>query len=198
MGSIFEDLLRDNVSVPQETLSPPNICTDSSLSDNFSNVSGALENLDDQAFEILNILEDLLKSSDDTEKQVKSNEGKTNDSIQIKTSITTDEPRLSGYFCSETVFNLSNRVLSDAEIWVLEKGLDYAPIQRKMNEPELIHDFNDFCRRMRLKWHFRDESNTFSETPAFRPKSKYGLYTWIYLEFGRDAYGHSQVGHDLC
>ena len=97
---------------------------------------------------------------------MKSVEGKTNDSIQIKTSITTDESRLSGYFCSETVFNLSNRVLSDAEIRVLEKGLDYAPIQRKMNEPELIHDFNDFCRRMRLKWHVRDEPNTFSEIPA--------------------------------
>ena len=68
------------------------------------------------------------------------------------------------------MFNLSNRVLSDAEIRVLEKGLDYAP----MNEPELIHDFNDFCRRMRLKWHFRDEPNTFSEIPAFRPKS-----TWV-------------------
>ena len=175
LESIFEDLLRDNVSIRQETLSPPNICTNSSLSDNnFSNVSGASENLDDQDFEILNILEDLLKSSDDTEKQVKSVERKNNYSIQIKTSITTDESRLSGYFCSETVFNLSNRVLSDAEIRVLGKGLDYAPIQRKMNEPELIHDFNDFCRRMRLKWHFRDEPNTFSETPAFRPKS-----TWV-------------------
>ena len=25
---------------------------------------------------------------------------------------------------------------------------------------------------MHLKWYFRDESDTFSETPAFRPKSK--------------------------
>ena len=71
------------------------------------------------------------------------------------------------------MFNLSNRVLSDAEIRVLEKGLDYAPIQRKMNESEFIHDFNDFCRRMRLEWHFRDEPHTFSEIPAFRPKSKW-------------------------
>ena len=70
---------------------------------------------------------------------------------------------------------MSNRVLSDAESRVLEKGLDYAPIQRKINEPELRHDFNnDFCRRMRLKWNFRDEPDTFSETPAFRPKS-----TWV-------------------
>ena len=70
------------------------------------------------------------------------------------------------------VFNLSNRVLSDAEIKVLEKGLDYAPVQNKINEPELRNDFNEFCRRMRLKWHFRNEiTPNFSEVPAFRPKS---------------------------
>ena len=28
-------------------------------------------------------------------------------------SITADENRLTGYFCSNTIFNLSNRVLSD-------------------------------------------------------------------------------------
>ena len=63
----------------------------------------------------------------------------------------TDSARLTGYFCLETVFNLSNRALSDAEIKVLEKGLDYAPIQNKINEPEQRNDFNKFCRRMPLK-----------------------------------------------
>ena len=69
---------------------------------------------------------------------------------------------------------MSNKVLSDAEIRVLEKGLDYAPVQRKINEAELRHDFNNFCRRMRIKWHFRDEPDTFSEIPALRLKS-----TWV-------------------
>ena len=36
----------------------------------------------------------------------------------------TDSTGLTVYFCLETVFNLSNRVLSDAEIKILEKGLD--------------------------------------------------------------------------
>ena len=36
----------------------------------------------------------------------------------------TDSTGLTGYFCSGTVFNLSNRVLSDAETKILEKGLD--------------------------------------------------------------------------
>ena len=45
--------------------------------------------------------------------------------------------RLRGHFCSDTIFNLSHRVLSDAEIKVLDKGLDFAPIQRKINHPNL-------------------------------------------------------------
>ena len=67
----------------------------------------------------------------------------------------------------KTIFNLSHRVLTDAEINVLEKGLDFARIQWKINEPELKQNFNDFCSRMRLKWYFRDETQQFSETPAF-------------------------------
>ena len=65
--------------------------------------------------------------------------------------LTTVENRLCGYFCSETIFNLSHLVLKDAEIKISEKGLDFASIQRKINEPELRRDFNEFCRRMRLK-----------------------------------------------
>ena len=38
------------------------------------------------------------------------------------------EGQISGYFCSDTVFNSSHRVVTETEIKVLEKGLDYAPI----------------------------------------------------------------------
>ena len=37
------------------------------------------------------------------------------------------DKRLKSYFCSDTVFNLSSRVLSESEIKVLEKGLDFTP-----------------------------------------------------------------------
>ena len=50
---------------------------------------------------------------------------------------------LTRYFCSDTVFNLSNWALSESKIKVLEKGLDFAPIQKKINEPELRRDFQD-------------------------------------------------------
>ena len=75
--------------------------------------------------------------------------------------------------CSETIFNLSNRVLTDTEIKVLGKGLDFAPVQKKLNETELRSDFNEFCRIMRLKWHFWDESENFIEVSVFTPK-----YRW--------------------
>ena len=59
-------------------------------------------------------------------------------------------------------------VLSDNEIRVLEKGLDFAPIQRKINEPKFRSDFGEFRRRVRIKWHFRNELTfDFSEKPAF-------------------------------
>ena len=46
LTSIFENLLRDNSSIPQEILSPPKICTDISLSGNTSNVLCTSKNLD--------------------------------------------------------------------------------------------------------------------------------------------------------
>ena len=95
----------------------------------------------------------------------------TTDEPSTSRAILTDEGRLSGVFCSKTVFDLSHKILTEIEIKVFKKGLDFAPIQRTLNEPELRKDFEEFCRRMRCKWHFRNEvSETFSEIPAFRPK----------------------------
>ena len=86
-----------------------------------------------------------------------------------------NKTRFSGYFCSDTVFNLSRRVLTEIEIKFLEKGLDYAPIQNKINKLELKQDFEEFCCKMHLKWHFRNEPTPeFSAVPACNPKS-----TWI-------------------
>ena len=43
------------------------------------------------------------------------------------------------------------------EIKILEKGLGYAPIQNKIYEPECRRDFEDFARRVRVNWYFRNE-----------------------------------------
>ena len=145
-------------------------CSDTSISKNSSDFFNKQVSLDEDVDgEILQILDDLLNLSEGSESRSQGIKEQVNESFQ--NSYTTSESRLTGYFCSETIFNLSHRVLTDAEIKVLEKGLDFAPIQRKINEPELKQDFNDFCRRMRLKWYFRDETQEFSETPAFSTKS---------------------------
>ena len=44
-------------------------------------------------------------------------------SSETKGFITVDD-RLKGYFCSEKVFNLRKKVLTETEIRVLQKGLD--------------------------------------------------------------------------
>ena len=86
----------------------------------------------------------------------------------------TETSQLKGCFCLETVFNLRKKVLTEAEIKVLEKGLDYATIQNNYNEPELHSDFGEFCRRMHLKWYIcNDPTPNFSEKPSFTPKSSW-------------------------
>ena len=71
---------------------------------------------------------------------------------------------MSGYFCSETIFNLSNRVLIDTEINVLEKRSRFCSNSEKNKRTR--------TKRMRLNCHFRHESENFSEAPVFNPKSK--------------------------
>ena len=70
--------------------------------------------------------------------------------------------------------NLSKKVLTETEIRVLEKGLGFAPTPTKINETDLRADFNEFARKMRCKWFFRNEpTENFSEAPAFRVKSNW-------------------------
>ena len=80
--------------------------------------------------------------------------------------------RLKDYFCSDTVFNLGKKVLTETEIGVLKRGLGFVPTPNLIDEENLRRDFDDFSRKMRCKWYFRNElSDYFSEVPAFKPKS---------------------------
>ena len=87
--------------------------------------------------EILPLLEKLMDIDDPLHSQ--------NKNINVKV---TTVGRISGYFCSDTVFKLSHRVLTETEIKVFEQDWDYAPIQMKINEPELRKYFSEFCGRM--------------------------------------------------
>ena len=71
-----------------------------------------------------------------------------------------NDGRLKSYFFSEVAFNLNNKVLSDLET------LSF------INEADLKRDFADVSRKMRCKWHFRNDITiNFSKTPAFHNKS---------------------------
>ena len=128
-------------------LSPPKISSDTSTLGNATSSSCRSNASEDISFntqdnEILGILEEL---------QCSANVSVNNLFCENNVSSGTEQSRLSGYFASNIVFNLSRKVFSDVEIKVLEKGLDFAPIQNKINEPELRKDFEEFCRRMRIK-----------------------------------------------
>ena len=95
------------------------------MSRNTSNSSGNMFDLDfllPQEEDLANILEEL--------------QNKTEVSGDSITEITSSNC-LKGRFCSDTIVNLGHRVLSDAEIKIIEKGLDFLPIQKKINESEL-------------------------------------------------------------
>ena len=70
----------------------------------------------------------------------------------------TDSDRSKGSFSSDSVNNLSKKVLSETEIKVLEKGLGFSPTPSFINEADLQRDFDDFARKMRCRWYFRNES----------------------------------------
>ena len=167
-SEIYKDLLlSEQINSSGIFSTPPVLNTDTSTSHNASNSSirstcaSADLSLHTHDEEILNIHEELQCSAD-----------------QRIVENCTEQCRLTGNFVSDTVFNVSNKVFSDTEIRVLEKGLDFAPFQKKINEPELRRDFKEFCRRMRLKWYFRNEPTPeFNYRPAFSPKSSWNPAT---------------------
>ena len=144
-------MFRDEKSNSSRIVSPLKICVNTSSSFNNSNQTKSINTsvfLDSQDQDILKILEELQCTGED---------GTT-----LHNNISSNcvyESRIEGHFCSDAVFNLSREILTETEIKVLDKDLNltFAPIQNKINEPELRTDFNEFCRRMRTKWYFKDE-----------------------------------------
>lgn len=67
-----------------------------------------------------------------------------NNEPSINSATLTDERRISGVFCSKTAFNISHKILTKTKTKVLEKRLDFAPVQRTFNVPELRKDFEEF------------------------------------------------------
>ena len=66
----------------------------------------------------------------------------SDDSLQTTIEHRSINGCLKGYFCSEVVFNLSNKVLSDTEINVLGNRLGFTPTPSFINESVLKEILN--------------------------------------------------------
>ena len=68
----------------------------------------------------------------------------TTDEPSINMATLTDEGRISGAFCSKAVFNISHKIRTETEIKVLEKRLDFGPIQRTLNSLNFVKALKNF------------------------------------------------------
>ena len=79
--------------------------------------------------------------------------------------------RLEGKFVSSNVINLSRRNLSEAEISLLSKGLKFVPTANKIDRVKLKTELEEYGRKLRLMWCFRNDEKPFPYE-KFRPKSR--------------------------
>ena len=80
--------------------------------------------------------------------------------------------RPKGYFVSDNAFNLLYRKLSKAEVSLLSKGLKFCHTRNTIEKSILKEDLEKFCRKLRLKWHYRDDNRVFDPNP-FKPNCKF-------------------------
>ena len=87
---------------------------------------------------------------------------------------------------NSVVVNLSSPELTESEKSLLSKGLNFCPQPKSYDKGKLVEDTKAFTRRMRLKSHFADHSDSPSEEkyPDFIPKSY-----WQPLKQGCDLEG---------
>ena len=108
--------ISDNTSAPSNSEEPQ---------EEIQNHDNSLSDMDQ---ELLSVLINLQNAEPDTQHEI-DNPIVKSEGLSTKATVT-DEGCLQGSFCSKTVSNLIQRVLSEIEIQVLEKGLDFVPIQK--------------------------------------------------------------------
>ena len=84
------------------------------------------------------------------------------DNDNINNIATYKGERLEGKFVSSNVINLSRRNLSEAEISLLSKGLKFVPTANKIDRAKLKTELEEYGRKLRLMWHFRNDEKPFS------------------------------------
>ena len=98
--------------------------------------------------------------------------GKQLDNHQDSNTAFLNKKRLEGKLVNKDVINLSRRNLSQSEISLLSKGLEFVPSANKIDRAKLKRELEEYGRKLRLMWHFRNDGRTFS-IDKFRPKSSF-------------------------
>ena len=55
---------------------------------------------------------------------------------------------------SDTISNISSTNLSESELSLLNKGLDFCPTTKELNKEQLLYDLHFLCRKLKLKEYF--------------------------------------------
>ena len=79
---------------------------------------------------------------------------------------------LQGNFVSKKVVKLSRWNLTDSEISLLAKGLDFVPNSNRIDKTKLKMELETLGRILRWKWLFKNEENEF-DLDQFKPKSSF-------------------------
>ena len=89
--------------------------------------------------------------------------------------------RIEGKFVSDNVINLSKKILIEVQVKVLSKGLKFCPTPKEIDMAKIKEDLENFGRRLRLKWFFRNEEEGFSTNP-FKKKSNFNPKQDVVIE----------------
>ena len=89
--------------------------------------------------------------------------------------------RREGKFVLKNVLNLSNRVLTESKIRVLDKGLNFFPTPEKLDHYQIKKDLERLGKDIKLKMYYKTEPTpAFPERPAFKVPSN---WTPSYLRY---------------
>ena len=80
--------------------------------------------------------------------------------------------RLEAKFVIKNVISISRRNLSASEISLLPKGLKFAPTANKIDREKLKTELEEYKRKLRLMWLFRNDERSYA-ADRFRLKSSF-------------------------
>ena len=87
---------------------------------------------------------------------------------------TSNSKRTEGKFVSQNVFNLSDRVLTENKINVLNTGLNFVPTPERLDRLQIKNDLEKLGRDIKLRMFYQNDlSPSFSAKPAFKVPSSW-------------------------